>query len=80
MCEILQKAKIDTRCKKYIIYEKEEMNIKMINKNCNTCIWHDNFTGVCFNGDSEWRADFTDDNYYCKYWKYKENEQIVNEE
>ncbi len=56
------------------------MNIKMDNKNCNTCIWHDNFTGICFNGDSEWRADFTDDDYYCKYWKYKENEQIVNEE
>ena len=29
-------------------------------KECSTCAWHDGYTWVCFNGNSEYRADFTD--------------------
>lgn len=39
---------------------------------CKTCKWHDDFSWVCFNGDSENVADFTDNEdsckeYFCKY-------------
>lgn len=27
-------------------------------KQCHTCIWYEFYTGVCCNGDSEYRADF----------------------
>ncbi len=34
-------------------------------KECFTCAWHDNFSWVCFNGNSEHRADFTDPEDSC---------------
>lgn len=38
-------------------------------KCCKTCKYHDNFTWVCFNGDSVYRADFTDNMFVCKEWE-----------
>lgn len=32
---------------------------------CETCRWHDNFSGVCFNGESPNRADFTNPDDTC---------------
>ena len=29
-------------------------------KCCATCRWYEDYQGVCFNGDSKWRADFRD--------------------
>lgn len=41
----------------------------MISKSCETCKWHDEFTWACFNGDSEKRADFTDNEDVCESWE-----------
>lgn len=38
-------------------------------KSCKTCKWHDDFTWVCFNGESIHRADFTNDDYVCECWE-----------
>lgn len=42
-----------------------------INRACKTCDWHDNFSWACCNGLSEWRAEFTDDNFVCEQWELK---------
>lgn len=44
-------------------------------KGCKTCKKHDDFTWVCFNGDSEHYADFTEPNCVCKFWEDNENEK-----
>lgn len=36
---------------------------------CATCKWYEDFQGVCFNGDSEHRADFTDPEDVCEEWE-----------
>ena len=41
--------------------------------NCKTCRKHDDFTWVCFNGDSEYCADFTEPECCCEFWKGKED-------
>lgn len=41
---------------------------------CASCKWHDDFSWVCFNGDSPDRADFTDDAHSCTEWEAKEDE------
>lgn len=41
--------------------------------NCKTCGKHDNFTCVCFNGDSEHCADFTGSEFCCEFWEGKED-------
>lgn len=38
-------------------------------KECSTCVWHDGYTWVCFNGISEYRADFTDPENTCPAWE-----------
>ena len=38
---------------------------------CGNCKYHIEFTGVCFNGDSYCRADFTEDDYCCDVWGEK---------
>ena len=38
-------------------------------KKCKTCKWWEPFSGVCCNGDSEHRADFTDRNDSCECWE-----------
>ena len=37
-------------------------------KTCATCRWWEDFNGVCFNGDSKHRADFTDPEDGCECW------------
>lgn len=41
-------------------------------KCCATCKWHDDFTGACCNGDSEYRADFTGPEHVCEEWEERE--------
>ena len=43
-------------------------------KACKTCKWHDNFTGACFNGDSIYRADFTDNCFICEEYENEKTE------
>ena len=40
-------------------------------KCCATCRWYASFEGVCCNGDSEWRADFTEPEDCCEEWEEK---------
>ena len=39
---------------------------------CKTCKYHDDWTWVCFNPESDDRADFTDNEYMCPQWLGKE--------
>lgn len=41
-------------------------------KCCATCKRYEDFRGVCFNGGSEHRADFTDPDDVCEEWKERE--------
>lgn len=43
-------------------------------KCCETCNWHDDFSWACFNGDSENCADFTDPEDSCECWEKINNE------
>ena len=45
------------------------------NKCCENCKYHDDWTWVCFNPESENRADFTDSEYMCPQWLGKEGEK-----
>lgn len=36
---------------------------------CGNCKWHDDFSGACFNGESEYRADFTTSAFSCEKWE-----------
>lgn len=47
---------------------------------CKSCKWHDDFTAVCFNGDSEYRADFTDDDESCPKWENNGNSRYMQTE
>ena len=38
---------------------------------CSSCNWHEDFSGVCFNGDSENAADFMDPEACCGEWEEK---------
>ena len=40
-------------------------------KCCATCRWYAEFEGVCFNGDSEFCADFTEPEDKCRCWEGK---------
>ena len=40
-------------------------------KCCATCRWYAEFEGACCNGDSEWRADFTEPEDCCEEWEEK---------
>lgn len=42
-------------------------------KCCSTCKWYEDFQGVCFNGDSERCADFTDPEDGCKEWEERDS-------
>lgn len=41
---------------------------------CCTCAWHDGYTWVCFNGNSEYRADFTDPENTCPAWEERKEQ------
>lgn len=45
----------------------------MNEKSCKNCRKHDNFTCVCFNGDSKHCADFTGSEFCCEFWEGKED-------
>lgn len=45
----------------------------MKEKCCKNCRRHDDFTWVCFNGDSEHCADFTGSECCCEFWEGKED-------
>ena len=49
-------------------------------ESCKTCKWHDDYTWVCFNGDSVHRADFTPDDFVCEEWEDNEKEQRVRDD
>ena len=36
---------------------------------CSTCRWYEDFQGVCFNGASEYRADFREPEDCCEEWE-----------
>lgn len=40
---------------------------------CKTCVYHDDWTWVCFNPDSESRADFTNEKFVCNCWESRED-------
>lgn len=40
-------------------------------RSCSSCNWYEDFSGVCFNGDSENAADFMDPEACCGEWEEK---------
>lgn len=36
---------------------------------CSNCKWWEQFVGVCCNGDSDQRADFTETYFCCEKWE-----------
>lgn len=40
---------------------------------CEFCKWHDDFSWVCFNPESEKRSDFTDNEDSCTEWESMED-------
>lgn len=51
-----------------------------LNQTCETCAWHDDFSWVCFNGDSEFVADFTEPENSCNAYEAKQLNDIHSEE
>ena len=51
-----------------------------IKKTCETCDWHDAFTWACCNGDSPYRADFTDKQDTCDKWRAKSTPETPQNE
>lgn len=63
--------KIKSCCKEY-----NNLNMNKINK-CENCKYYEDFAGVCCNADSDFRADFVDEEFSCNKWKERsENEKI----
>lgn len=52
--------------------QKDIANIETENKCCATCAYHDDWTWVCFNPESDDRADFTDSEHKCNCWMSRE--------
>ena len=50
-----------------------------LNKTCATCAWYEDYQGVCFNGDSEYRADFTEPEDSCEFWEKRNNNEEKRE-
>ena len=48
-------------------------------KTCSTCRWYASFEGVCCNGDSEYRADFTEPEDSCECWEKRNNNEEKRE-
>lgn len=44
---------------------------------CETCAYHDDFSWVCFNGDSEMCADVTNNDFVCDKWEDKNGKDNV---
>lgn len=44
----------------------------MNKRNCKNCKWHDDFSWACFNGNSLYCADFTDEDFSCDCHEFNE--------
>lgn len=44
---------------------------------CEFCKWHDDFSWVCFNGESEECAGVTNNNFVCDKWEDKSCERKI---
>ena len=42
---------------------------------CSTCRWYEDYQGVCFNGDSPNRADFTEPEDGCEEWEGRNEDE-----
>ena len=47
-----------------------------MDKRCATCRWYEDFQGVCCNGDSEYRADFTEPEDGCECWEGRNEDEV----
>ena len=45
-----------------------------MDRTCSTCLWYEDFQGVCFNGDSPYCADFIDADKACGEWERKHDD------
>lgn len=65
----------------YIICEMAKLYLKSLGAEecCENCVYHDDFTWVCFNPEADDRADFTDESHACDCWKAK-GENMSREE
>ena len=45
-------------------------------KCCATCAWYEDYQGVCCNGDSEHRADFTEPEDGCECWEGRKKNEV----
>lgn len=65
------KENVCVECQRYENCGKPERIMKCLGYQgkCRNCKWHDEFSHVCFSGDSPRRADFTDNDYGCGYYK-----------
>ena len=43
---------------------------------CATCDWYEDYQGVCCNGGSLNRADFTEPEDVCEFWEERGNNEI----
>lgn len=43
-------------------------------RKCGNCKWHEDYSGVCCCGDSQHRADFTDNEFVCECQEWREND------
>ena len=48
-----------------------------MDKRCATCDWYEDYQGVCFNGDSEHRADFTEPEDSCECWEGIDEDEVA---
>ena len=79
ICEITQVDFLNKKCKCRIgdvefteVPFSEFQNIRdelLPWQKCETCAYHDDFSWVCFNGDSEMRADVTNNDFVCDKWE-----------
>ena len=49
----------------------------MVTNICSTCRWYEDFNGVCCNGDSEHRADFTEPEDGCERWEGIDEDEVA---
>ena len=57
----------------YLICEMAKLYLDTIKekKCCKNCKWHDDFSWVCFNGESEECAGVTNNDFVCDKWEEK---------
>lgn len=52
---------------------EREMFDRATKRICGNCKWREDFNGVCFNGNSDECAGFTDKDFSCDCHEFKEN-------